>query len=181
MQRRERSLMGVVVVLLVLPVIAGCEKERASYRVPEGYRAWKRTTTVELDYPIPGHGTAYRRIYVSPEGETPQRGADGSYVYPEGTMVVKEVYRQRPTDPEQTPDMFTVMIKAPEDPRSRGGWIWLVQSGDEVMIVSDSFCESCHENANEPHPYGDGNPRGVFRDYLFFPYPPPRGNGEAAQ
>jgi hypothetical protein len=61
---------------------------------------------------------------------------------------------------------------APEDPHSRGGWLWVakaVGSGEET-IIDWEFCFDCHANANEPHPYDDGNPGKEFRDHVFFPY-----------
>jgi hypothetical protein len=42
-------------------------------------------------------------------------------------------------------------------------------SGQE-KVIDYEFCYDCHANANEPHPYGDRNPHGEFRDYVFFPY-----------
>jgi len=40
-------------------------------------------------------------------------------------------------------------------------------------VITEEFCITCHGNANESHPYGDKNPNNEYRDYLFFPYPPP--------
>jgi hypothetical protein len=76
--------------------------------------------------------------------------------------------------------MATVMVKAPDDPRAKGGWIWLVKdlaSGKETVFTTN-YCVTCHANANEKHPYGDKNPGEEFRDYLFI-IPP--GQGGAAE
>jgi hypothetical protein len=63
------------------------------------------------------------------------------------------------------PFQITAMVKAPDDPQSRGGWIWVAQDVDsgEQTIVDWEFRFDCHANANEPHPYGDGNTADEFR------------------
>jgi hypothetical protein len=37
-----------------------------------------------------------------------------------------------------------------------------------VIIKVGNFCITCHSNANEKHPYGDGNANEEFRDYVYF-------------
>lgn len=159
----------------LLLLFFSCTAQKQDYAIKEDYRNWKRTTDIELDYPIPGHGSAYRRIYINPVGEAvsieKKKNNWEAFTYPEGTVIVKEIFNKKPAGDEK-PDALTVMIKAPEDPNSKDGWVWLIQRGDEVTVITDPFCVTCHENANETHPYGDGNPGGVFRDFVFFPYRP---------
>ncbi|MEM5947026.1 cytochrome P460 family protein [Spirochaetia bacterium 38H-sp] len=151
-----------------------CSAGKKDYTIEDDYRSWKRTTNIELDYPIPGHGSAYRRIYINPTGENvkiEKKGNWESYIYPEGTVIVKEIFNKKPAGEEKA-DILTAMIKAPNDPNSKNGWVWIMQRGNTATIITDPFCVTCHENANESHPYGDGNPGAVFRDFVFFPYNP---------
>ncbi|RPJ03990.1 MAG: hypothetical protein EHM28_14230, partial [Spirochaetaceae bacterium] len=70
------------------------------------------------------------------------------------------------------PTSLTVMIKSPDDPRARGGWLWIVKNPatNRETVMRNQFCITCHANANESHPYGDKNPNREFRDYVFFVY-----------
>jgi hypothetical protein len=62
------------------------------------------------------------------------------------------------------------MVKEPGDPRAKCGWLWITkEQGGEERVFEGNFCVTCHANANERHPYFDGNPREEFRDYVFFP------------
>lgn len=153
-------------------VLTSCGKE-ASALVPDEYRSWKESTTMVMNYPIPGHGTNLRKIYANDQAfETVRQagGVDKAHNYPEGTVFVKEVFNSPEPGPDALPTMLTVMLKAEDDPRSRGGWIWLVKAANgEETVMSGEFCFTCHANANESHPYGDRNQGQVFRDYVFFP------------
>jgi len=169
------SRLGVAAVLALLYACSG--RDNAPLVAPDR-SGWKSTHDVELDYPIPGHEDKYRRIFISPEGEKPQieivKGKT-SYRYPDGTQVVKEIYDSGKYRDGVKPTALTVMVKNPNHPLSRRGWIWILKdlhTGTETIIEGE-FCVTCHANANERHPYGDGNPRNEFRDYLFFPYPRP--------
>ena len=116
---------------------------------------------------------AIRRIFINEAGtnlELSEQSGQVIHKYPEGTTILKENY---PTAESTAPTQLTVMIKSPNDMRARGGWLWVakdVATGDE-HIFSDEFCFTCHQNANEQHPYGDGNPNGEFRDFVFYPWP----------
>jgi len=165
-------------VAAVLALLFSCSGRDKSPMVAAERSGWKPTHDVELDYPIPGHEDKYRRIFMSPEGEKPKieivKGKT-SYRYPDGTQVVKEIYDSGKFREGAKPVALTVMVKRPDHPLSRRGWIWILKdnaSGNETIIEGE-FCVTCHANANERHPYGDGNPRNEFRDYLFFPYPKP--------
>jgi hypothetical protein len=159
----------------------GCQVE-VKNMVPEDYRSWEKTTDKVLNYPIPGHENHLRIPYINPTGEQPEIGYAGgvkTYSFPKGTIIVKEVYDSLSPDPGSPPTQLTVMVKKPDDPRSRGGWLWIVKdpaTGKETVLQNE-FCFTCHSNANEPHPYGDKNPKSEFRDYVFFVYEEAEGEG----
>jgi hypothetical protein len=144
--------------------------------IPDNYKSWERTVKEVLKYPIPGHENNYRKIYINETGEkvietkAPNRAS--SYKYPEGTIIVKEIYSSENYTEAATPQSLTCMVKDSKDPLSRGGWLWVMKSvpDGKERIIDFSFCITCHANANEPHPYGDHNPEGEFRDYVYFPY-----------
>jgi len=168
---RRASLAAVALLALA------CARPAPRALVPADYASWERTTERDLDYPVPGHEDHHRRIYMNQTGEEvriAERQGRVFHDYPEGTVVVKEVYAGLQVRPDETPFQLTVMIKKPRDPLARGGWLWVVRdvaTGQE-RIIDYEFCYDCHSNANEAHPYGDKNPRGEFRDYVFFPYRP---------
>jgi hypothetical protein len=152
-----------------------CARPAPRAPVPADYATWERTTAAALDYPVPGHEEHHRRIFINRIGQDMRSEVRQGRVvhdYPEGTVLVKEVYEGLEPRPGEAPFQLTVMIKRPKDPLARGGWLWVVRdmaSGQEKLIDYE-FCFDCHASANEPHPYGDRNPRGEFRDYVFFPY-----------
>ena len=80
--------------LLLFILLLSCRKEETTSYVPEGYRGWKQTTNVVLDYPIPGHENHWRRIYINSTGEgvtSETREGRGYDAYPVGTIIVKEI------------------------------------------------------------------------------------------
>jgi hypothetical protein len=83
---------------------------------------------------------------------------------------VKEVYQTSKPAEGELPIQLTIMVKAPKDPRSQGGWIWLTRDlpDGKEEVFRGNYCITCHDNANEKHPYGDGNPKEEFRDYVYF-------------
>jgi hypothetical protein len=164
-------LIGTMFVLLT-----GCSKKKnEEISIPQDYPSWQRTTEKDLDYMIPGHGDTIRRIYINDIGtevEISQEEGRDLYNYPEGTVIVKEHYPSQSAAENKEIESITAMIKAPQDPRARGGWLWLSKDPDtgETRVFTQEFCITCHENANEAHPYGDENREEEFRDYVFFPY-----------
>ena len=91
-------------------------------------------------------------------------------VFPEGTVIAKEVFKGSSPEPGISPMMITAMVKATGNPDARGGWVWVTKDlalGKEAVFKGD-FCFTCHTNANEAHPYGDKNLDEHFRDYVFF-------------
>ena len=96
------------------------------------------------------------------------RGAEASKIAE--AIIVKEVYQTRKPAEGEKPIQLTIMVKAPGDAHSQGGWIWLTRNlpdGKEAAFMGN-FCFTCHADANEKHPFGDGNPNEEFRDYVFF-------------
>ena len=106
--------------------------------------------------------------------------------FPQGTVIVKEVYQIPKPAAGELPIQLTIMVKAPKDPHSQGGWLWITRDlpdGKEAVFMGN-FCITCHANANEKHPYGDGNPNEEFRDYVNFVAGkgvPTRGQGPSGQ
>jgi hypothetical protein len=155
-------------------LLSACAPRRAApLIVPADYASWKSTTDVVLNYPIPGHGIGRRAIHMNPTGfEVEPVLKDGKEYrdFPVGTIIAKEVWNSpNPTAAEKAVSV-TCMVKAPDDPRSRAGWIWIVKNpitGGETVFTT-SFCYGCHANANEKFPYGDKNPNEEYRDYVFF-------------
>ena len=168
-------------VLMTTVLLAGnlssC-KQTEEKLVPSSHSDWKGTTDQELDYPIPGHEEHYRRIFINDIGEgveIAERGGKVFHNYPSGTVIIKDIFTTLDPLPGEAPAMQTVMIKSPSHPQARGGWVWIVKdvaTGQET-IIDYEFCFDCHANANEEHPYGDGNTNKEHRDYVFFPYRQP--------
>lgn len=164
--------------ILRLPVLAlglflsSCAGKEEPYAPPD-YPSWARTTEAVLDYPIPGHEDHLRIPRINAKGlEARPRSVGGrlTWDFPEGTVIVKEVYASARPGPGEAPVQLTIMAKDPGDKRSQAGWLWLTKSlpdGEEVVFTGN-FCVTCHANANEVHPYGDRNLSEDFRDYVYF-------------
>ncbi len=156
--------------------LLSCGEEEVDL-VPASYGDWSRTTEEELDYPIPGHENNYRKIYINDRGleyTVEKEQGETRYRFPEGTKIIKEIYEGFDPTEDEEPIRITAMVKAPSHIKARGGWLWVIEDGEtgEESIFSGEFCITCHSNANEQHPYGDGNPEEEFRDYVYFV--PPR-------
>ena len=161
-----------------LGMVLGCRApDRVVYATPD-YPTWQRTTEVPLDYPIPGHQDRFRIPRMNSLGFGARPTLEGGklrWSFPEGTVIVKEVYDTLAPAAGDEPTELTIMVKAPRDKRSRGGWLWITRDlpKGEEKVFAGNFCITCHSNANERHPYGDKNPREEFRDYVFYvPVPP---------
>lgn len=168
-----KKIRGVLAVLAVFTGFTGCTEKAEELHVPDNYSSWRRVNDVELDYPIPGHESNYRIIYMNDigfEAETVKAGGKEELHYPAGTIIAKAVYEGLNPEPGADPVMVTAMIKNPDHPNARGGWVWTVKNlgTGEEQIIEGQFCFTCHSAANESHPYADGNPREEFRDYVFF-------------
>ena len=154
-------------------MLASCAARKAPVYATEDYHSWQRTTNVVLDYPIPGHQDRFRIPRMNAIGFTAQPTIENGkrrWDFPEGTVIVKEVYATTKPAPGEKPIQLTIMVKAQKDPHSQGGWLWITRDlpqGREAVFMGN-FCITCHANANEKHPYGDGNPSEEFRDYVYF-------------
>lgn len=152
----------------ILLLLSGCSNRKNEPLVPDDYGGWKETTDIELNYPIPGHENNYRKIFINDIG---LKRTGPPHDYPDGTIIIKEIYEGFDYNAGRKPMMLTVMIKDRENPLARGGWLWIVKDSatKEENILTQEFCITCHGNANEEHPYGDLNMNNEFRDYVFFP------------
>ena len=164
----------VMAALAAMTVLAGCTspKKAAAYSTPD-YLSWARTTDIVLNYPIPGHQDRLRIPRMNAVGFSTQPSVDSGkrrWDFPAGTVIVKEVYAAPKPTAAEKPIQLTIMVKAPKDPHSQGGWLWITRNlpGGAESVFMGNFCITCHANANEKHPYGDGNPTEEFRDYVFF-------------
>jgi hypothetical protein len=170
-----RAVAAPLLLLLAAASLTDCRKEEAAPQLPNNYAGWKRTTDLILDYPVPGHESRGRRIFINSMGtKVTVRSEAGriSWDYPKGSIVIKEIFPSLDIRDGERPIMLTAMIKDPDHPQARGGWVWVVKDlgARSEQIIDWEFCVDCHANANEPHPYGDRNEDNEFRDYVFFPY-----------
>jgi hypothetical protein len=162
-----------VIVCIGVLVLGSCRKEESAAFIPNDYDTWARMNQEELDYPVPGHESNYRIIYINEKGGSvtvEEREGRIRYSYPEGTVIAKEIYPGLDPEPGTKPVMVTAMAKQPGHENAYGGWVWVVkhlESGDE-QVMQQEFCFTCHSAANEEHPYADENPEEEFRDYVFF-------------
>ncbi len=138
--------------------------------LPADYPDLAKSVDRLLDYPIPGHGDDARLIFMNGTAfAAASAPKDGAVTFPEGSVVIKEIYEGLKPAAGQAPAMLTAMVKAPGDPAAIDGWIWVVKdlsTGTESVMDAD-FCATCHAAANEAHPYGDKNPAEAFRDGVF--------------
>jgi hypothetical protein len=163
----------VFAVVAAAGILWGCPATKKPEYAAADYHSWKRTTEVILDYPIPGHQDRFRIPRMNDRGFTVRPAKVSGkllWQFPVGTVIVKEVYRTPKPAPGESPIQLTIMVKAPGDPHAQGGWIWLTRDlpGGQETYFMGNFCITCHANANEKHPYGDGNPNEEFRDYVYF-------------
>jgi len=171
--RTTRFPIAPLALLFVCGLLAGCGAAKAPVYATPDYHSWKRTTDIVLDYPIPGHQDRFRIPRMNDIGFTVRPVVEGGkrrWDFPEGTIIVKEVYQTINPAPGEQPVQLTIMVKAPRDPHSQGGWLWITRdlpNGKEAVFMGN-FCITCHANANEKQPYGDGNPTEEFRGYVYF-------------
>ena len=157
---------------LICLLLLSCAAKPAASLIPLDYDSWERTTDILLNYPIPGHENRLRIPHMNSIGfeSLPAPGAKPRvWSFAKGTIIAKAVFASPNPPPGEAPVMVTAMIKAPDDPRSRSGWIWVVKdlSAGKERVFTENFCVTCHGNANEKHPYADKNSEGEFRDFVF--------------
>ena len=158
-----------------------CVAEKPHEYATPDYHSWKRTTDVVLDYPIPGHQNRFRIPRMNDVGFTVKPTLDNGkrvWDFPVGTVIVKEVYRRRNPPQASSPSSSLLWLRLPRIliPRAAGLWITRDLPNGKEAVFMGNFCITCHANANEKHPYGDGNPDEEFRDYVYF-VPGERGSG----
>ena len=167
------SILRLLAIAAATAAFAACAARVPTVYATPDYHSWQRTTNVVLDYPIPGHQDRFRIPRMNAVGFTAAPtmvNGKRRWEFPDGTVIAKEVYATSRPSPGAAPVQLTIMVKAPKDSRSQGGWLWLTRDlpdGAETVFMGN-FCITCHANANEKHPYGDGNPNEEFRDYVYF-------------
>lgn len=172
--RPALAILAVAAIAAAAAMAAACSARRNQLVDIDGYRSWRRTTERALDFPIPGHGRSYRRIYVNDVGaafrDARENGAaTGNGEYPDGTIVVKEIYPGSAEPPAGAePQSLDIMAKDAAAGTGSGGWRWIVRTKGADAEADAGFCLRCHDGANAKNPFGDGNPAGDFRDYLFY-------------
>lgn len=149
------------------------QEKKSIKRIPSDYTSWKLSTEKKLDYPIPGHENRFRIPYINAIGlDFTSKLINGKnrIEFPEGTIIAKDIYANNPPLANEKPVFATIMLKASGDSEAMGGWLWIMRDSatQEETIVKNRFCLNCHANANEAHPYADGNVNEEFRDYVFF-------------
>ncbi|MBN2738601.1 MAG: cytochrome P460 family protein [Spirochaetales bacterium] len=161
--------------IFLLSLLYSCDSKLENL-IPDNHEKWPLFTHDKLDYFIPGHENNYRISYINEIGAKykPQKKDNDQFLYnyPEGTIILKEIYPSNTYQPGDIPEYYTVMIKKPGHPHAQGDWVWLVknhESKEETIFHSD-MCVNCHEGANTQHPYGDKNLGKDFRDYTFFTF-----------
>lgn len=156
----------------VIILLSGCAgKDPDAFTVPVDYRTWGKPVDKILNYPVPGHGATYRIIYGNKAAflskVTKDQRGDEMIVMPDGSIIIKEVYKTR-RDVGRTEPVLDIMVKVSTNRAARNGWLYFVKNpGKPLVRVEGRLCIGCHESANEPHPYFDKNKKGIFRDYLF--------------
>jgi hypothetical protein len=164
--------------LIILYGVMGCTPRKTVQDLDlSDYAGWERTTQVPLNFPIPGHESNYRRIFMNKVGIDYRKAMGAAFSsgqvmeYPDGTIVVKEIYGGLDDPaPGEEPITLDIMVKDKAAIDTLGGWRWLIgdpKNGNE-MVMSGDFCANCHNGANEKHPYGDKNTGNAFRDFLFY-------------
>jgi len=159
------------ILILLLPLFWSCAPRERPPLLPEDVTQWTQLNQIPMDYPVPGHENQYRVTYINDRGLSPQM-SDQGLVYPEGTIIAKVIHETLEADSAEV--AITAMIKDSLSDDSKEGWVWVMKdlATNQERIINSTMCVTCHQSANEPHPYGEGNPQGLFRDYAFF-YPNP--------
>jgi hypothetical protein len=161
-----------VLVFLLALTLAGC----SASLVPGDWASWEKVSQTVSIGPVPGHEEAFRTAYLNKTAEATKPAAkDGqsTWDYPKGSIILKAAYNgSAPPGKGESPARLYAMVKNPDDPRAKGGWVWVVRDGANGIesVIDAPFCVDCHGYANQPNPYGDRNPGSEFRDYVFLPY-----------
>jgi hypothetical protein len=162
----------VALALLAAVFAVGCSHPL----IPQEWATWEKGTPPMTVGPVAGHEEAFRTAYLNPTAEAARatmKDGKSSWNYPKGSIVLKAAYGgSSPPGKGEAPKRLYAMIKDPDDPRAKAGWVWVVREGaaGAESVIDAPFCVDCHGYANQPNPYGDKNPDGELRDYVFLPY-----------
>jgi len=124
----------------------------------DGYQSWYHITK---DAPNTGDPTgfiekkhdgekAYREIFMNDIGKSVQQGT-APYKYPEGTIVVKETYKNKGAWEKKGKMVLTIMIKqADGSSPETGDWGYIMGAKGKLSTGTSKwakFCSGCHVNA----------------------------------
>ena len=152
-----RGLHFVLACTLLMGVSAGCDTEVDPSELPAAldardYKSWGLRLPQLSDF-IPGHGSSVRLIYVNPTGRSYAHGGR----YPEGTVIVKEIYARKDDGSKGGLKYVGIMRKTatpPEGVPTGGGWIFTQVSGVAAVQAGKSersrdLCwDSCHRQGS---------------------------------
>lgn len=129
---------------------------------PEDWANYKSWYKVTADEPNTGDPTgfldakhkglkAYRDIFINSVGEATNKG-ESDFPYPEGTILVKEAFKDKAAWEAQKKPELTIMIKMASGASPETGDWEFVMGGDGKKRGSGTskwgtFCGSCHINA----------------------------------
>ena len=121
----------------------------------DGYRSW---TKITKDAPNTGDPTGfvekrhsgkmgYREIYINDKGAATQAG-HAPYKYPEGTIIVKEAFKNKAAYEKGSKYLVTIMIKqkAGSSPET-GDWGYVMGKKGKISTGTSKwakFCNRCH-------------------------------------
>ncbi len=121
----------------------------------DGYESW---TKITKDEPNTGDPTGfvekrhngkdgYREIYINDIGAAVNQG-HAPYKYPEGTIVVKESYKNKATWQKKGKKVLTIMIKQAEGTSPEtGDWGYVMGAKGKISTGTSKwakFCNRCH-------------------------------------
>ena len=129
----------------------------------EGWADYQKWYKVTKDAPNTGDPTgflqkkhsgtkAFREIYVNSVGEAMNKSM-GPYKYPEGTIIVKEAFKNKKAYDAKKKPVVTIMIKLAEGQApDTGDWEFVMgangkKRGAGLKTKWGKFCGNCHVNA----------------------------------
>lgn len=163
---KSRLLTILVIILTGIFVVISCKNTQttagykpvnnsSSKKAWDGYTSWYKITK---DKPNTGDPTgfiekrhngkeAYREIYINDIGAAINQG-HAPYKYPEGTIVVKESYKNREAWLKKGNKILTIMIKQAEGTSPEtGDWGFIMRANGKLSTGTSKwakFCGGCH-------------------------------------
>ena len=124
--------------LVLASIVAGCADERADVEPLGDYTTWKRIDTYGK---TPGHGDSYRIIYANPL-------AEAGPIYPDGTVLVKEVYDRNSMGGPGALRVIEISRRLASAPDDQDGWLFTdTDAPNGVEYVQDFCWRRCHTAA----------------------------------